>query len=769
MYQHPFTVNSAVKDISININAIHRSMKDIALAENKEEINKTIKLIQFNDSLINISFQIIEDRFLGDKIMIEDTHNSYKDWGKIRNEVIQLRKEDKILAAANITKGKGAIHVKMLLGKIKTLTDFAQNKADEFYDKTKNERNKGIFALLIVTAVLLILSIITAFIISKSISKPIHKFIADISLIFNKKHIQGVDLHLISEEEILSYTALELKTSYDNLAKFNLELEQLVGERTIELIAQNKELKIANKKTVESEKRFSKAISEAPFPIMIHSEGEVLMLSNSWTKITGYSKKDIPTITKWTEKAYGKKAILSKEFINELYELEKEKYDGEWEITTSDKNKRIWEFMSTPLGKYPNGRRIISSMAVDITERKKGEQQLINAKEKAEESDKLKSAFLANMSHEIRTPMNGILGFSELLKNPHLSDSKQQKYIEVIEKSGNRMLNIINDIVDISKIEAGLMDVNLNESNINEQIEYIYTFFKPEVEKKGMQFFFKNTLSAKEATIKTDREKLFAILTNLVKNAIKYSNEGFIEFGYVLKTGGNGAELNKKAELEFFIKDTGIGVSKDRQAAIFERFIQADIEDTMARQGAGLGLSITKAYIEILGGKIWVESEETIGSTFYFTLPYNVELKRKNSTKEIEVTNNTQNHGKNLKVLIAEDDEVSLELLSTIIGEFSHEIIKASNGTEAVEICRNNPDIDLILMDIQMPKMNGYEATNQIRKFNKDVIIIAQTAYGLTGDREKSLDAGCNDYITKPINKSELDSLIQKYFILRQS
>ncbi|MFB9272519.1 hybrid sensor histidine kinase/response regulator, partial [Lutibacter litoralis] len=382
----------------------------------------------------------------------------------------------------------------------------------------------------------------------------------------------------------------------------------------------------------------------------------------------------------------------------------------------------------------------------------------------AQESDRLKSAFLANMSHEIRTPMNGILGFSELLKTPNLSGDEQQKYIGIIEKSGNRMLNIINDIVDISKIEAGLMKLDIKESNINEQIEYIYTFFKPEVEAKGMQLFFKSTLPTKQATIKTDREKVFAILTNLIKNAIKYSDEGSIEFGYVLKTVGEVAELSKKAELEFFIKDTGIGIPKDRQKAIFERFIQSDIDDKKARQGAGLGLSITKVYIEMLGGKIWVKSEEGNGSTFYFTLPYNAELKEKNSAKEIEVTNNTENHGKNLKILIAEDDEVSSELLSTIVGEFSNKILIAKNGNEAVEICRNNPDIDVILMDIEMPEINGYEATVKIRTFNKDVIIIAQTAFGLTGDREKSLDAGCNDYITKPINKHELNSLIKKCF-----
>ncbi len=235
------------------------------------------------------------------------------------------------------------------------------------------------------------------------------------------------------------------------------------------------------------------------------------------------------------------------------------------------------------------------------------------AKEKAEESDRLKSAFLANMSHEIRTPMNGILGFAELLKEPGLSGEEHQNYIRIIEKSGAYMLSIINDIVDISKIEAGLMKTVIQESNVNEQIEYTYNFFKPEVEAKGIELICKNSLPAKEAIIKTDREKVQAILTNLVKNAIKYTNDGTIEFGY----------CKKDDYLEFYVKDTGIGIAKGRQEAIFERFIQAEIEDIRTRQGSGLGLAISKSYIEMLGGKIWLKSEEGNGSTFYFTLPYN--------------------------------------------------------------------------------------------------------------------------------------------------
>jgi len=379
--------------------------------------------------------------------------------------------------------------------------------------------------------------------------------------------------------------------------------------------------------------------------------------------------------------------------------------------------------------------------------------ELLKAKEQAEESDRLKSAFLANMSHEIRTPMNGILGFAELLKEPGLTGKEQQDYIRIIEKSGARMLNIINDIVDISKIEAGLMKLEIQDSNVNEQIQDIYTFFKPEVEAKGMILSFHTPLPTIEAILKTDREKVYAILTNLVKNAIKYSNTGIIEIGY-----------NKRdSDLEFYVKDTGIGIPNDRHGAIFERFIQADIPGEWAQQGAGLGLSITKAYVEMLGGKIRVASQVGVGSTFYFTLPYNAVPINEPVVQQIVPSENNDLIRK-LKILIAEDDKVSEMLIDKTLKTFGKEIIKARTGVEAIEACKKNPDIDLVMMDIRMPDMGGYDATRQIRKFNKEVVIIAQTAHGLYGDREKAIEAGCNDYIAKPINKAELLLLIQKYF-----
>jgi PAS domain S-box-containing protein len=403
----------------------------------------------------------------------------------------------------------------------------------------------------------------------------------------------------------------------------------------------------------------------------------------------------------------------------------------------------------------------------DITERKRTDQELIKAKEKAEESDLLKSAFLANMSHEIRTPMNGILGFAGLLKEPDLSGEEQQQYIRIIEKSGARMLNIINDIIDISKIEAGQMSLDMNESNINDHIEDIYTFFKPEVEAKGILLTYKCSLPAKEAKIITDHHKFDAILINLVKNAIKYTHSGSIEFGYTIVGTHHDVSVGTHhgvSLLQFYVKDTGIGIPGDRQEAIFERFIQADISDKQALQGAGLGLAISKAYVEMLGGKIRVESEQGKGSVFYFTLPFNTAKHVQSNIQDIAMQVDLSLQNKNLKILIAEDDETSDFLITTMLKNSSSELMHVNSGDQAVDTCQRHSDLDLVLMDIKMPGIDGYEATRQIRRFNKEVIIIAQTAYGLAGDREKALESGCNDYISKPINKEELLLLLQKYF-----
>jgi signal transduction histidine kinase/CheY-like chemotaxis protein len=378
----------------------------------------------------------------------------------------------------------------------------------------------------------------------------------------------------------------------------------------------------------------------------------------------------------------------------------------------------------------------------------------IHQKEKAELADKLKSAFLANMSHEIRTPMNGILGFAGLLKDENLTAGEKQNYIEIIEKSGNRLLNIINDILDISKIESGLTEIEISNTDVNEQLEYMFTFFVPEIEAKGMHLVLKNKLQGCDSVIKTDKEKLLAILTNLIKNAVKYSDKGTIEYGCI----------KKDLFLEFYVKDSGIGISAEKQSAVFDRFVQADIDDKMAKQGSGLGLTITKAYVEMLGGKIWLQSAPEKGTTVYFTLPYNKEEHLVSLTVTGTKADDAEPELPMLNILIVDDDETSACLITHILSKYSNKTEVVTDGLSAVETCKNDKSIDLILMDFQLPVMDGYEATRKIREFNKEIIIIGQTAFGFADDREKAINAGCNNYISKPMNRKLLIEMIFSYF-----
>jgi signal transduction histidine kinase/ActR/RegA family two-component response regulator len=514
---------------------------------------------------------------------------------------------------------------------------------------------------------------------------------------------------------------------------------ELKEKRAAELIIANKELAFQNN---EKEKRAAE---------LIIANKELAFQNNEKEKRAAeliIANKELAYQNKEKEKRAAELVIANKELIgqNEL----KEKRAAELIIA----NKEL-AFQNNEKEKRASELIIANKELVNQSElNKKQAAELILAKEHAEKADHLKSAFLANMSHEIRTPMNGILGFANLLKTPNLSEEEQQEYIEIIEHSGKRMLNIINDIMSISKIEAGLMEVFLEDSNINKQIEYIYTFFKPQTEAKSIALSFKNSLPEKDAVLKTDREKLYAILTNLVKNAIKYSEKGSIELGYT-KNG---------TQLEFYVKDTGIGIDKDWQAAVFERFVQADISDEKAFQGAGLGLAISKAYVEMLGGKLWLKSEKGIGSTFYFTLPYDPETKAVKESEIDTTAKELETPLKKLKILIVDDDQTSRKLLGAILEQLSRETLYAKNGLEAVSVYRDNQDIDLTLMDMKMPIMDGYEATRQIRQINKKTLIIAQTAFALEGDEKKAIKVGCNHHITKPINKAGLLALIQKYF-----
>ncbi len=299
------------------------------------------------------------------------------------------------------------------------------------------------------------------------------------------------------------------------------------------------------------------------------------------------------------------------------------------------------------------------------------------------------------------------------------------------------------------------MDIVISEININKQIDYLQSFFQSEAEKKGLNLYCEKGLPDMEATLYSDREKLFAILTNLIKNSIKYTEEGSVTFGYI----------EKNRSFKFFVKDTGIGISKIKLKSVFDRFVQVHQDLTSKYEGTGLGLSITKAYVELLGGTISAESKYGKGSTFYFEIPQNIEVEDKKESEILESKiGNKQDKNSGFKILIAEDDETIRTYLSISIRKITQNILFAKDGNESVEICRNNPDIDLILMDIKMPGLDGYQATKLIREFNNDVVIIAQTAFDYTNEKSKMEAAGCTDYLPKPVRREALVKLIKKYF-----
>jgi len=388
-------------------------------------------------------------------------------------------------------------------------------------------------------------------------------------------------------------------------------------------------------------------------------------------------------------------------------------------------------------------------------ERRESEQELIRAKEKAEESDHLKSAFLANMSHEIRTPMNGIIGFSQILKEHDYPKEQQKKFIDIIHSRTQHLLHIINDLVDVSKIEANQLTLNVQHFNLNDVMQELYSVFSNELEsreKDHIQLKLHLGLNYEESYVESDFSRFRQIMDNLLKNAIKFTEEGTVEFGY---------EPRREGYLLFYVKDSGIGIPKDQQEHIFERFRQVDDSSIRNYEGTGLGLTISKNLVKLLGGEMWLKSTKGEGSAFYFTLP-----SKEKSGKQREKKEKTEQGISNTEektFLLIEDDPTSREYMKALLEPEGINLISCETGNEGYKKFINHPEIDLILMDIKLPDTNGLELTRKIRSQNKDVPVIAQTAYAMSSDAKKSIEAGCDDYISKPIDKDKLLEKIGKF------
>ncbi|MDX1285696.1 MAG: ATP-binding protein, partial [Draconibacterium sp.] len=508
----------------------------------------------------------------------------------------------------------------------------------------------------------------------------------------------------------------------------------------------------AERKIQESEARFKRLFEDLGDAVYVtvlggENKGQILEANPAAVVQTGYSRSE----------------LLKMNILTDLYVTGTRKISiEEWEENISNKGiaksvekKRrkdgteFWtEVNVTPI--VFKGENASLSINRDITDRIKIEQDLLEALNKAKEADRLKSAFLASMSHEIRTPLNAIVGFSNLIAES-VKDPKMLDFSSLINNQNDLLLNLVNDILDFAKIESGVLEITHNNFDLNILIDELFLMYNS---KSTNDLKLLPQKTSESAIIYSDQQRIKQVFSNLIANSLKFTEKGAITFGY---------ELNDNSEIVCFVKDTGIGIPKEKQESIFERFTKLD----SFSQGTGLGLAISKNIVELHGGKIWLESEPGKGSVFYFTIPSGKDdLESKVAELDEgkkESTNTICPHKEMCTILVAEDDIVNFLYVKELLIKASNiNVLHATNGLEAVELVETNDQIDLVLMDIKMPVMDGYEATGKIKNIRPQLPVIAVTAFALPEDEKKAKDAGCDDYLSKPIEKADLIHLLEK-------
>jgi len=537
-------------------------------------------------------------------------------------------------------------------------------------------------------------------------------------------------------KEISEKSRLELQNQNYEFAALNEEYH-----------AQNEELRVTIEGLEESKDNFKAIITQSADGITVADKsGNYIVVNPAFCKMSGYSEKELLKMTVFDMKAEQQD---HSSFFKSMTERES------LPIHVILKRKDNTEYITEIIGKniIINNKNFVLGTIRDITQKVKFEKELIKAKEKAEESNNLKTEFINNMSHEIRTPMNGILGFSSLLNKGDLTEQKRKYYINIIQNSGNQLMRIIDDILEISRLGTKQVKAIVKEVCLNDLLLEQFSIFDIRAKELKIPLYVKKGLPDNESYILTDKTKLNKILSNLLENALKFTDEGFIEFGYKI--------IDNK--IEIYVQDTGIGIKLDSQKIIFKRFSQEEKKLSKNVGGLGLGLSIAKENAELLDGKITVKSEKGKGSIFFVTIPYKpVNFDRE---KQNIVNTTIKNKQEKYKILIAEDEEVNYLYLETLLEEIgvNSKILHAKNGKEAVDMCKDNLDIDIILMDLKMPIKNGFHATKQIKEFLPNIPIVAQTAYSTKEEKQQALSVGFNDFISKPISEEIFNRIINKY------
>jgi len=510
---------------------------------------------------------------------------------------------------------------------------------------------------------------------------------------------------------------------------------------------------VTAKKQAEVQTRLlGKSVEQSPVSIIItDASGTMIYVNPMFTKITGYEFHEAIGNTPRILKS----GVQSQEFYENLWKTISSGQTWAGELCNRRKDGTLyWEdaIISPILNEYGLITNYVG-VKEDITERRQMLQDLIRAKERAEESDRLKTAFLTNLSHEVRTPMNAIMGFTELLRREELPQDKKNEYIEIVHRSGQDLLSKISDIVEISKIETRQVTFSPETFDLNQllrELQQESLAFLPR--DKEIKLAFSILRPDTEYFLRTDRAKLRYILSAFLSNGIKFTEKGFVDLGYEEQDGN----------IVLFVRDSGIGIDSKYHEAVFQRFFRIENDMAIKAGGLGLGLAISKAYAELMGGKIWVESEPGKGSTFRLSIPI-----QEVSISGITHTMTIASEKKQLKtgecILIAEDDDINYFYLEELLSKSNYNLVRARNGQEAIDICRENDKVKLVLLDLKMPVINGYEAFKKIREIRPDLPVIAQTAYALSDEKIQILEAGFDGYLPKPIHREDFWKVLRAF------
>lgn len=599
----------------------------------------------------------------------------------------------------------------------------------------------------------------------------------------------------LSKEELLARLKTHLR-----IADLTLNLESKVEERT-------KEVQEAKQKAEENEKRYRNLFAHNPVSLWEADFSELkLFLDNRKIEVG-----DLVTNLKQSPEFVS--ACVDKIIVNDINATtlqlfkakDKEQFISRLDITFNEKSFEVFRnllvaiangkrefteeteyvdyygetiFAIVQIVAYDNYKNCIVSIT-DISKQKLAEnelqiqnmeyatlneeyktqnEELLVAKDMAEESDRLKTEFIRNMSHEIRTPLNGILGFSAFLNHDNLSEKNREKYVGIIQNCGNQLLGVVDDILEISMLGTNQVEIYEKETSLNKLLDELFAIFEVKAKKKELEFNLFKGLPDKESTILVDETKLTKILNNLLENAFKFTEQGSVTFGY----------RQSCSEIEIYVKDTGIGIRPENQEVVFKRFSQEEKELSNKVGGIGLGLSIAKENAELLGGSIRLQSDKGKGATFFVRIPYKVADSIPDIIYTKQTPSNENAQKRSFNALIVEDELINYEFLVEALGQslYDYQIFYAKNGKEAIEICQEHPEIDFVLMDLKMPVLNGFDATKKIKELRPSLTVIAQTAYTVAEDKNKALEAGCDDVISKPIDAEKLGRLLEKYLVL---